>query len=255
MKLPTRLLAGAAAVLFTTGTAAAATLVADTGLHVRSGPGTQYPVIATIPDGAAVNSSGCRSGWCHVDYRGHVGWASQAYLTGAVARAPTTTYSYAYSEPYFYSQPYYPEPYSYSYGTFGPVFGPTFAFGYYGGHRHFHHRHFHHRQFTGSYAVPRVAHNRFHFRHFTGRHAFPHAAMNRAHFHHFAGRHAHAAMSRSHQPAMGSFRNSMASVHARGSAAGHAGARLGGVHASAAPHAIAAAPRVGGSPGGTHHHR
>lgn len=252
MKLPTRLLAGAAAVLFTTGTAAAATLVADTGLHVRSGPGTQYPVIATIPDGGAVNSSGCRNGWCHVDYRGRVGWASQAYLTGAVARAPATTYSYAYSEPYVYSEPYYAEPYSYGYGTFGPVFGPTFAFGYYGGHRHFHHRHFHHRQFTGRNAFPHVAHNRFHFRQFNRQHA----AMNRAHFHHFGGRHAHAAMSGSHlhQSAMGSFRNSMASVHARASAAGHAGARMGGGHA-AAPRAIAATPHVGGTAGGTHHHR
>ncbi len=93
MKLPTRLLAGAAALMFTTGIAAAATMVADTPLHIRSGPGIQYPVVGVIPDGGSASSSGCTSGWCHVNYDGLRGWSSGAYLTGnAVAAAlPATT--------------------------------------------------------------------------------------------------------------------------------------------------------------------
>jgi Bacterial SH3 domain len=159
MKLPTRLLAGAATWLFTTGIAAAATVVADANLNVRSGPGIQYRVIAVIPDGVAVNASDCQGGWCHVDYRGHIGWASSAYLTGAVAAAP-----YYYNEyPYYYNEPYYAcnEPFfgcPYDYGLFGFGFGPTFA-----------------------YVAPGVAVNHFRFHHFAGFHHF-------AHFHNFAAR-------------------------------------------------------------------
>jgi uncharacterized protein YraI len=103
MKLPTRLLASAAALLFTTGIAAAATVVADAPLNIRSGPGIQYPIVGVIRDGGSAWSSACPLGWCHVDYRGVRGWSSSAYLTGsAVAVAP----SY-YAQPY-YAQPYYP---------------------------------------------------------------------------------------------------------------------------------------------------
>ena len=122
MKLPTRLLATAAALLFTTSVAAAATVVANTDVNLRSGPGVQYPVIAVIPDGAAVNATGCGGGWCHVDYRGRVGWASRVYLTSAIAAAP---YYYSYS----YTEPYNAEPYYYDYyGPFGFAFGPAFAY-------------------------------------------------------------------------------------------------------------------------------
>jgi len=89
MKMPTSLLAGAAALLFTTGIAGAATVAANADLNVRSGPGIQYPIIGVIPDGGSAFSSGCRYDWCHVDYRGLSGWSSSAYLTGsAVALAP-----------------------------------------------------------------------------------------------------------------------------------------------------------------------
>jgi uncharacterized protein YraI len=103
MKLLTGMLAGAAALLLTTGIAAAATVVADAPLHIRSGPGIEYRVIGVIPDYGAAYSSGCQYGWCRVDYHGRRGWSSSAYLTGtAVAVAPPVYY-----QPY-YAQPYYP---------------------------------------------------------------------------------------------------------------------------------------------------
>jgi uncharacterized protein YraI len=104
MKLPTRLLAGAAALLLTTGIAAAATVVADTPLNIRSGPGIQYPIVGVIRDGGSAWSRGCQFGWCHVDYHGVRGWSSGAYLTSsAVAVAPPAV---AVAPPY-YAQPYY----------------------------------------------------------------------------------------------------------------------------------------------------
>ncbi|MBN2223092.1 MAG: SH3 domain-containing protein [Deltaproteobacteria bacterium] len=40
------------------------------GLNVRSGPGTGYPVVKTIPTGrtAAVSITGSSGGWFHIDY-------------------------------------------------------------------------------------------------------------------------------------------------------------------------------------------
>jgi len=243
MKLPTRLLAGAAAVLFTTGTAAAATVVADTSLNVRSGPGIQYPVIAVIPDGAAVDATGCRNGWCQVDYRGHVGWASQAYLTGNVAATPYT-YSYSYDEPYYAGR--------YYYGPLALGSGPTFAHGYYGG-GHSHHHHFHRRQLTGHYSSPGVAHHQFH--HFRGHGTFPHVAGDRSRFHHFTGVHPHAAMNRFHfhHPATGSFRHGMASPHARSQGIPHIGA-ASAPRTSAAPVAAGAVHLPGAASAGARHH-
>ena len=87
------LLASAAALFITAGTASAATVVATADLHMRSGPGTEYPVIAVIPQGVAVHSRNCSAGWCRVDYLGRSGWASRAYLGGA---ASPPVYSYEY---------------------------------------------------------------------------------------------------------------------------------------------------------------
>lgn len=51
-------------------------------LNMRAGPGTQYPVITTIPDGRGVNIYGCESGlnWCDVSWRGNRGWVYSDYL-------------------------------------------------------------------------------------------------------------------------------------------------------------------------------
>ncbi|MBS0246161.1 MAG: SH3 domain-containing protein [Proteobacteria bacterium] len=71
------------------GIASAATVTND--LNLRSGPGTGYRVVDTMPAGAYVDVIGCGGSWCRVNWRGSVGYASASYLAGgggAYAAAP-----------------------------------------------------------------------------------------------------------------------------------------------------------------------
>jgi uncharacterized protein YraI len=70
----------AGALLVSTGIASAATITND--LNLRSGPGTRYGVIDTMPAGAYVNVIGCSGSWCRVNWHGRVGYASASYLGG-----------------------------------------------------------------------------------------------------------------------------------------------------------------------------
>jgi len=65
-------------------------------LNLRTGPGTNYQVIATMPGGAVVDVEGCRSGWCRVEYRGREGWASARYLGERTARRAPPAHAPAY---------------------------------------------------------------------------------------------------------------------------------------------------------------
>ncbi|MFN3658572.1 MAG: SH3 domain-containing protein [Pseudolabrys sp.] len=67
-------------VLASAGIAAAAPAMVTGDLNLRSGPGTGYSVIDTMPAGAAVNVLGCRGSWCRVGWGGTVGYASASYL-------------------------------------------------------------------------------------------------------------------------------------------------------------------------------
>lgn len=51
-------------------------------VHLRAGPGTGYPVVATIPDGAHLNIHGCLNddAWCDVSFSGARGWVEADYL-------------------------------------------------------------------------------------------------------------------------------------------------------------------------------
>lgn len=53
-----------------------------TDLNMRAGPGTNYPVVASVPDDALVDIQGCVAGyaWCDVIWRGRRGWVSGRYL-------------------------------------------------------------------------------------------------------------------------------------------------------------------------------
>ncbi len=71
------------------------TLAAATAwLNMRTGPGTGYPVILSIPAGAQVAVYQCTSNqtWCEVGYSGRTGWSSARYLNfagcGAVSGDP-----------------------------------------------------------------------------------------------------------------------------------------------------------------------
>jgi hypothetical protein len=69
----------AALVLAAMGSAAAAPGVATGGVNLRTGPGTGYARIATIPAGARVEVLRCAA-WCEVIHAGRRGWASARYI-------------------------------------------------------------------------------------------------------------------------------------------------------------------------------
>ena len=80
----------AGALLLSGGIAAAATVTND--LNLRSGPGTGYRVIGTMPAGAYVDVIGCDGSWCRVNWRGAVGYASASYLGGGGGYAAAPVY-------------------------------------------------------------------------------------------------------------------------------------------------------------------
>ncbi|MBB5702589.1 uncharacterized protein YraI [Ochrobactrum daejeonense] len=69
------------AILFATN-AEAANAIVTTTVNLRSGPGTQYGSLGSIPNGVGVSVAGCSDGygWCQVSYGGLSGWASSRYI-------------------------------------------------------------------------------------------------------------------------------------------------------------------------------
>lgn len=67
------------------GTAAAGsegTINAPGGLYIRSGPGSEYEVLASAPDGATVTILGSENGWYRIEYSpGREGYVSGDYVT------------------------------------------------------------------------------------------------------------------------------------------------------------------------------
>lgn len=89
MKFKTLTLA-AGVLLASAGIASAAVVTND--LNLRSGPGTRYEVIDTMPAGAHVRVIGCGGAWCRVNWRGRVGFASASYIGGGRAYASEPVY-------------------------------------------------------------------------------------------------------------------------------------------------------------------
>lgn len=83
--------AGVGGVVVSTAALAATTSMTTTAwVNLRSGPGTDHPVLAVVPPSASVLATGGSDGrWLAVEYRGTSGWMSGAYLTPAAQ--PTTT--------------------------------------------------------------------------------------------------------------------------------------------------------------------
>ena len=77
----------AAFLAFSGATFAQTGATATTGLNVRSGPGPQYPVGATIDGDDEVTVNGCleESNWCTVTYNGGEGWVYSDYLANDVS--------------------------------------------------------------------------------------------------------------------------------------------------------------------------
>ena len=72
----------AAAVLAASQAALAFTATTTNNLHLRTGPGEQYPVITTIVSKDDVEVHGCLQGvtWCDVNWGDVRGWASAEYI-------------------------------------------------------------------------------------------------------------------------------------------------------------------------------
>lgn len=76
-----------ACVLAVPGSAVAATAVATTDVNVRTGPGSQFPVIGAIEQNATVELIGClpARNWCRVVSRGRTGWSYGRYFAAGVS--------------------------------------------------------------------------------------------------------------------------------------------------------------------------
>jgi uncharacterized protein YraI len=120
--------------LLIAGASAANAAVVSGDLNLRSGPGTGYRVIDTMPAGSYVDVLGCTGSWCRVQFGGAVGYASASYLGGGASYAAAPVYV----EPPIYGGPYYAGP---AFG-FGIGFGPRWGWG--GHHRWHHYRHHRH---------------------------------------------------------------------------------------------------------------
>lgn len=73
------------------GSLAAAPALAANGyatgnVNMRTGPGTSYAKITTIPAGAPVTIYDCPS-WCNVAWAGRRGWVSSNYVEGGLPQA------------------------------------------------------------------------------------------------------------------------------------------------------------------------
>ena len=56
-------------------------------LNLRYGPGTEYPIITTLPKGTSVTiDEDCDCKWVPVEYRGHIGYISTKYLSDSAPR-------------------------------------------------------------------------------------------------------------------------------------------------------------------------
>ncbi|MGH6664316.1 MAG: SH3 domain-containing protein [Pseudolabrys sp.] len=135
MRIKSTLLSAGAALALSAGAASAAVVTGD--VNLRSGPGTAYNVIDTMPAGARVAVLSCSGSWCEVDWGGEQGYASHNFIAGATVEQGyyNPGYTYEYGPGYAYDD--------YDYGDYGPgiVFG--FGGGYYRG-RGYHHHHGHH---------------------------------------------------------------------------------------------------------------
>lgn len=93
----TTLLAAASALVLSAGVASAAPAVTESAVHMRAGPGTQFQIVTTLPDGARVDAGPCNGGWCAVAWNGESGYVSQNYLQmagnpGVIASGPDYYY-------------------------------------------------------------------------------------------------------------------------------------------------------------------
>jgi len=131
MSFKSTLLGAGAALFVSTGAALALPATAETDLNVRSGPGTEFPVVAAIPAGQTVDVGNCAGSWCRVNFAGGAGFASRSYLSMARGPGVAVAPGYAYVPGYAYDDDY--DAYGYGYGpSFGFYAGPSYRYGWRG---------------------------------------------------------------------------------------------------------------------------
>lgn len=101
-----RMLGAAALLALSTGLAAAAPAAVERSANVRTGPGTGYPVVATLPRGSVVDAGPCSGGWCRIAWDGGEGYMARSLLAlgaggPAVAIGPAPYYDDYYDDSYF----------------------------------------------------------------------------------------------------------------------------------------------------------
>ncbi len=123
--MKTTLMAAASALVLSAVAASAAPAVIQSPVNVRTGPGTQYQVVATLPGGAAVDVGGCTAGWCAINWNGGTGYVNAGYLQTAGGPGPVAI-SPGYDDPdygtYADSDDYYGPDYN-GPGIYGPGIG------------------------------------------------------------------------------------------------------------------------------------
>lgn len=61
--------------------AAGTVSTSSTGLNLRSGPGSSYAVLVSIPNGTSLTLTGMDNNWYQVSYNGYTGYVSSQYVT------------------------------------------------------------------------------------------------------------------------------------------------------------------------------
>ncbi|QPC88407.1 SH3 domain-containing protein [Mesorhizobium sp. NBSH29] len=82
--------------------ASAAQAYVTGNVNVRSGPGTGYARITTLPAGARVTIRTCQRNWCQISRSGLRGWMSANYLDRAYSGRPVVV-----QRPIIVNPPYY----------------------------------------------------------------------------------------------------------------------------------------------------
>jgi uncharacterized protein YraI len=125
--LTRRATAVAALLAVSVGIAAAAPAVVVAPTNLRQGPGTGFPVIATMPGGAEVLVGGCKTGsWCSVHWGNLNGYAIARNLN--FGGAPVVAPAPIYAPPPVVVAPY-PYPYYWGPRYYGPRY-PRYYYGY-----------------------------------------------------------------------------------------------------------------------------
>jgi uncharacterized protein YraI len=132
-------LLGGAALLLSAGAAVAAPAVVQTDLNVRSGPGTQYGIVGSVPSGETVDVGGCTGRWCQISFSGGTGYANRNYLAmaGGAASPGYAAVAPGYADPGYIEDDTPGYAYNdYYYDDYGPSFGFAVGSGFRRHHRH-----------------------------------------------------------------------------------------------------------------------